>query len=278
MRVLAGFVVVALASSGRADPFPARGGESGLLDVPDAEVLPLGGADFAGELRLAEGWDPGAGVSPHVAIVTGLGLRLEAGVAAREGGRPGDPLPSPALFGAAVKLGVLAPRGARPGLAVDAVIDRVNRGPGGAARLIASTGRVGPLRVALFGGAGRVDLGEGAVRATYGAAAGLRWRRLELVGEAVRWPEGTALGGAVRWLVAPSFGVSVGATVEPETRRAFASLGVAVSVAPPPAPPRAATQVEEEVEGAAPPPSTKRGFTTPRPRFRLKIRPPEAAR
>jgi len=97
-RLAAALLVLALASVGRADPFPARSGESGLLDVPDAEILPLGGADFAAELRLADGWDPAASVSPQVALVAGLGFHLEAGISVREGGLPGDPRPSPALW------------------------------------------------------------------------------------------------------------------------------------------------------------------------------------
>ena len=276
-RLAAALLVLALASVGRADPFPARSGESGLLDVPDAEILPLGGADFAAELRLADGWDPAASVSPQVALVAGLGFHLEAGISVREGGLPGDPRPSPALFGAAVKLGVLAPRGARPGIAADVVVDRVNHDLGGAARLIVSTGRMGPLRLALTGGAALPHL-DGHVRPTFGAAASVRAGRLEIVGEAVRWPEGTSLGGGVRWLISPTFGVAIGATVEPQTRRAFASLGLAASYAPPPKPPRAIRRDDEgEAEIAEAPAPAPRGFTTDRPRFRLKIRPPRGA-
>ncbi len=41
--ITAGIVGLLLATGARAQPFPARSGETGILDVPDAEVTGLGG-------------------------------------------------------------------------------------------------------------------------------------------------------------------------------------------------------------------------------------------
>ena len=189
-----------LAESLVVESFPARSGESGLLDVPDAETLGLGGGRIGAELR----WDRDAdgrqrvGISP-VAIVVGLG-RVEAGLAMREGGLPGDPRPSPYLFGGALKVHLLDGRGLRPALAVDAVADRVNFGPRAAVRLIASAERDRRYRVAAFLGGELYDFGPvrggpvGASRCPRWGRSG--WRVIQGSGDAGLSRRGGAAAGA----------------------------------------------------------------------------------
>src|SRR6266702_3805073 len=93
--LLAGFALLA-ASSARAASFPTRGGETGLLDVPNAEVALPGGGLIGAEFGLAQSSGRPVDLGPlPLSLVTGLGRGLEIGFSMREGGRPGDPAPPP---------------------------------------------------------------------------------------------------------------------------------------------------------------------------------------
>ncbi len=248
--------------------FPTRQGEAGLLDVPSAEVIEPSTAMLGFEL----GWDHAAGSTDRVGplpLSLGVGLgRLELGVSARESGFPGDPRPAPMLFGAALKAGLVAASGWRPGLAVDGYLDRFNDNGAGGGRLILSTAQVGLLKLAGF--AGYEKQAAGPAGPTAGLAAQLRHRSgLEAVIEAVRNPRGSLLGAAIRWDLSERVGLSLGASYLPDEQGVRVSLGfgfhgvpkrrATVAAAAPVAPP------PDEEEAA---PSLALGD---RPRFRLRI-------
>ena len=106
-----------LAAPAAAQLTAARSGESGILDVPDAEVAGLGNGVFAGELRL----DSVAGARTEFGplplyTVAGLASRLDAGFTMRQWGQPGDPRPTRILFGAAAKVRIRHRSGTCPAL------------------------------------------------------------------------------------------------------------------------------------------------------------------
>jgi hypothetical protein len=289
-RPAARIAAALLASAGvaRADPFPSRGGESGILDVPDAEVIGLGGGMLGGEVRLetAPGARAAAGPSP-VAFVVGLGHGFEAGVFGREGGLPGDARPSPLLVGAALKLHLVDAAGALPALAVDAVVDRLDAARLGAARVVASTRRLGPLRLLAFGGLSRPTSGA-AAGASAGAAAIVSLPlRVDAVGEALTGPAGALVGGGLRLALSERVALTAGAGWLPREGAVRASFGIGI-VSPPPRRRRPAVEVarEEEAKPAEPAPAVAAAaaasppYADERPHFPLRLErgePPEAS-
>ena len=265
------------AAGARADPFPARQGTSGLLDVPDANVLDPGASALGAELRLesAPRQPRSLGPSP-LTIGLGLGRGVEVGLALREGGLPGDPRPSQLLVSGALKLRVFESGGALPSLALLGTVDRINGSARSALDLVASTqlapgirgaallgleNRNGPFSTALGGRAG----GAIAFRHASGAEVAL---------QALHGPGGALLGGALRWAVREDSGISLGLQWQPRDGGLRLSFGFAFSSAlpRPPAfaveqvPPAAPAKAEEAKPGA-------RLFRDPFPRLRLKVKP-----
>ncbi|HET6924010.1 MAG TPA: AgmX/PglI C-terminal domain-containing protein [Anaeromyxobacteraceae bacterium] len=273
MRRLAAMLpALALPALAAAGTFPTRFGESGLLDVPDAETLTLGRGAVYGEFRYdaVGGADDASGPFP-LALGIGLGRNLEVGLALREWGRPGDPTPSPPLFTAALKLRFLDARGAIPAVAADVYLDRLNWKATTGFRLIGSTAEIGRLRFAGFAGAEVRGPTPPAFGATAGAAASILVRpELETVLEATWQPGGALLAGALRWSLAPDVGASLGLGWLPSQDGWRVSLGFALGspvprrrpAAPPPEAPPAAPA---PVKPAAP------AFADDRPHFRLRI-------
>ncbi len=268
----AALLAVGLAGAAGAQPFPTRGGESGLLDVPDAEVLGLGGGLLGAELR----WDRGEGgpdaVGPSpLAAALGLGV-AELGLAFREGGAPGDPRPSALLFSSALKVRLAEARPRRPAIALDAVLDRANRDPVGLFRVVLSTLPGRPLRATAFVG-GEIDDArplEGGL--TGGLAHSVAHRTLEIVAQALAGPRGAVVGGAVRWTPRPTFGLSLGADWLPTESGVRVGLGMGFLS---PAPPRPARKAPPPARPPAPAPRaapTGPSFADERPRFRLRVR------
>ncbi len=264
-------VALLLAASGaRAAPFPTRGGESGLLDVPSADsALPGGGllgAEF-GVQRIAGG-PTDFGPLP-LSLVTGLGRGVEAGFAVRQGGRPGDPRPSPTLFGGALKLHLRDSDGFSPALAVDLNADRINWDGVTGARAIASTARIGRVQFASY--LGLEAHGPGLdVGPTAGLASDLLLTaKTDTVFEVTAGPRGPLVGGALRYALDPRVGLSFGVDWLPRDSGIRFNLGIAFATfgaqphvrraAPPPAP---------AAETRAPSAIT---FADDRPHFRLSM-------
>ena len=259
--------------AGATDRFPTRGGESGLLDVPDAETVPRGSGRLGGELGLQRPRGGGGDVSPLPAsLVTGFAERIEVGLAMRQGGMPGDPEPSPTLFTAAMKLRLLESAGWRPGVAMDAYLDRFNSGGVLGSRLAASTPPSGRIRLAGYLGAEGHGPRPVALGPTAGVAAAIvLGRDLETVLEALTGPRGPVLGGALRWGLLPSFGMSLGATWLPSDGGLRFSLGFAVSSVP--LETRPVPLAPEAAKPAAPADRVveQPAFAEARPRFRLRM-------
>jgi len=270
LAAVAGFLPGAAAS---ASPFPTRQGEVGLLDVPTADTLGRTAGLVGAELRLdrAAGQPTTYGPLP-VSLVFGLADRLDGGMAMREGGRPGDPRPSPLLFGAALKLRLLEASGYWPGLAVSTTADRFNDRGLAAARLVASTLDAGRIRLAAFAGAEGHGRGGLSVGATAGLAVALLHRSdLETVLEATAGPQGALFGGAFRWSLTPKLGVSLGLSYLPRESATRVSLGFALAAAPRRSrpPPKAAPGPAAAVLPKAAPQGP--AFLDDRPRFRMRI-------
>jgi hypothetical protein len=248
--------------------FPTRQGESGLLDVPDAQIMER----RTGMVGLEVGFDHAPGTRDRfgpMPLSLGVGLgRLEWGVSVRESGQPGDPHPSPMLFGSALKLGLLSPAGLRPGVAVDGYLDRFNLGGAGGGRLILSTGPLGPLRLAGFTGYEKQP--SGASGATGGLAAVVRHRSgVELVLAGLGGPRGSMASAAIRYDLNRRLGVGLVGSYLPATKEyrialAFGFHAVPLGRTPVPAPP-AVVALDPEPE---PPPAR---LLEDRPRFRLRI-------
>lgn len=272
MRAIAAAIALALvASRASAQPFPARSGETGIVDVPDGETSGAGGGQLATELRFDH--RPGArdeyGPLPLYAV-GGLSDRLDLGLTLRESGQPGDPRPSRALFGAALKLQALRGEGAFPSAALGAVFDRINdEGVLGARLSLSASMR--PLRLAAFAG------GEAEVAAfrnagpTAGLAASLGIAGgVDLALEALTGPRGENFGAALRWYDGRSVGVSVGGNYFPGEE----AFRVAVTLAF--AQPRARKVVVVKPVESGPTPEEIAAATGPRflddrPRFRLRV-------
>ncbi|HEY6106872.1 MAG TPA: hypothetical protein VIV59_12885, partial [Anaeromyxobacteraceae bacterium] len=272
---MTGRALLLLALLGAATPaaaqvtIPARGGELGILDVPDAEVLGRGNAAMGAELRFDHG--PGLDQLGPLPIYAAAGLapRLDLGFAVREGGQPGDPLPARVFFGAAAKLQLLRARGIAPALALSLIGDRLNeRGVLGARLALSLT--LGRARLAGFvGGEALADgFKEGGL--TAGGAIALNvGPRLELAAEGLTGPRGSSYGGAIRYLATPTMALSLGVNHFPDDASTRFSFGVAFSPAPrpkvvkPAEPTAAPAPVEEEPTAVA--------AWEDRPRFRLKL-------
>ncbi len=268
--------LVALAAApvlASASTFPTRQGESGLLDVPDTNLIERRTA----MLGLEVGYDHAPGTPDRVGpmpLSLGVGLgRFEWAVAVRESGSPGDPRPAPLLISTAVKVGILAASGYRPGLAVDAYLDRFNLGstPGG--RLILSTAPIGQLRLA--GYLGYESQSGGPSGPTAGLAASARNAfGIEFVLEALHTPRGDLFGGAVRYDFNTRVGLGLVGSYLPGTREyrialAFGFHAVTQSRAAP------AQQAPVEPSPAEPEPEPLLALGD-RPLFRLRIRAGEA--
>ncbi len=269
LRHLLAALGLAAALPAVAGSFPTHQGESGLLDVPDAEIMER----RTGMVGLEFGYDHAPGTPDRfgpmpLSIGVGLG-RFEWAVSARESGHPGDPRPAPMLFGTALKLGLLPASGFRPGLAVDAYLDRFNSGGTGGGRLILSTAPAGRLRLAGFAGYEKQAGGSSGLVVGL-AASGRMASGLELVLEGLRTPRGDLFAAAVRYDVNKRLGVGLVGSYLPEHREyriavAFGFHAVPTSRVPVAAPgPVAPLPVEPE-----PAPATL-AFGE-RPQFKLKI-------
>jgi len=257
--------LLAAATPAGAELFPSRSGESGLLDVPDAEVVGRGGGELAAELRLdrVTGQPTDFGPLP-IYVSGGVTSILELGLSAREWGQPGDPRPSKTLFGAALKLQLLPPSGVIPGIALSSYLDRINVDPAYGLRLAVSTPRMGPLRAAAFVGA---EAGEGTGVTAGGALSAALPRSTELVAEYLSGPRGSNIGGALRWRALPSLGVGIGVNYLPGEDGFRVALTVAF--APPPRPAVAKSlRIERKAEAE---PEGPLALLDDRPRFRLRI-------
>ncbi|HZZ83304.1 MAG TPA: hypothetical protein VFE30_02110 [Anaeromyxobacteraceae bacterium] len=277
LRTVLSLALVALAPSVRAAPFPARGGETGLLDVPDAEVLPAGTGMFGGEFRFDHrpGSQPDVGPMP-ISIVGGTGRRFDVGLSLREWGRPGDPHPSPLLFNAALKYHLLDATDYLPSLAVDVTADRFNWKATSSTHLIASTPDLGRVRFAGFLGVDGLGGGPGKVGPSTGLAASLALNsKYDAVAEALAGPGGPLFGAALRWSVTPVAGFSFGVSWLPRDSGVRFSIGLGLSTptrrrvrkdAPKP---KTVVAVKEKASGPV--------FLDDRPHFRLRIRGPATA-
>lgn len=269
-----------LCAEAQGEPFPTRSGQSGWLDVPSAEVREQASGMIGTEVRYERSYGQRYRFGPSpVSLAVGLGAGLEAGLSLREGGRPGDPRPSPLLFSGVLKLKVLDAAGWRPALAVDVGGDRLSLRPGVFARLVASTGPWGPVRLAAFAG---VEV-PGFQPFQFGPIGGLAAvlglpGQTEIVAQAYGGIQGYDLGAALRWRVRPYAGLSLAADWQPAISGWRVSVGVGFYAPPPPRPPAPAPPAPEEAPAEPPKPAAAESRT----RFRLRVRgdrlPPVAAR
>ena len=262
-------LLLAAPRASAAPPMPARSGESGLLDVPDAEVIGVGGALLGAELRLDHPAGAPAAFGP-LPLYAGAGLTdsLEAGVSMREWGQPGDPVPRRVLFSGALKLQLASATEGHPALAADVLIDRIGSGEVVGGRLIASTRPAGVLRFAAFVG------GEGGDRrgVTYGGALSLLHRSgTEAILEGLGGPRGPNLGVALRWRAYSAMALTLGVNYLPKDEGFQVSLGFGFGPGgrQPAANGRLATSPEASPAPETPPALV---FRDDRPRFRLRLR------
>jgi hypothetical protein len=264
LLLVVGWPTAALAGS-----FPTRQGESGLLDVPDAELIER----RTGMVGLEIGFDHAPGTPDHfgpMPLSLGVGLgRFEWAVSARESGYPGDPRPAPMLFATALKVGLLAPSGLRPGVAIDGYLDRFNDGGAGGGRLILSTGFIGPFRVAGFAGYEKRPAGSSGL--TAGLAAVARHASgTELVVEGLTTPRGGLASAALRYELSQRVGIGLVGSYLPDDKEYRIALALGFHASPvrraavaSPAPTVQVKEAEPEAEPAL-------AFGD-RPRFKLRI-------
>ncbi len=273
MRALPALAALVYATGAAAQGafMPARSGEAGLLDVPDAEVMGVGRGLLGVELRFdqAKGVDSDFGPLPLYAV-GGLLDGLDVGLTMREGGQPGDARPTRLVYGGALKLKLVDARDHVPAIAVDFTADRLNRAEVLGGRLVASTRMDLPIRVSAFVG-GESEGGSAGV--TWGGALAFRIARgADAVLEGLGGPRGENFGAGVLWRTTPSMGVLLGVNWFPgdEGFRVSVGLGFGPQVkreAAAPAPGGAAAPI-----APAPEPLAGPTFLDDQPRFRLKLR------
>jgi hypothetical protein len=250
-----------------AQNLPARSGETGILDVPDAETVGRGAGTLAAELRLDTVSGERATFGPlPVYLVAGILDRLDLGLTMREWGQPGDPRPARVAVGAAAKLQLLAPQGLIPGAAVDAYVDSFNTDPVFGARVALSTARIGRLRGAAFLGG---ELGDKSGLTGGGALSVALPRSTELLAEALAGPRGANVGVALRWQATKSISLALGTNYLPSDDGFRTAFTLAFGSAPrPPSVVKADVKRKAEEEEELPPAILALGD---RPKFRLKI-------
>lgn len=261
--------------SALADGFITRLGTVGILDVPTAETLGLGGGRLGFDVyaeRTSTGAMRVAGLP--LTLVTGLPLNLDLGLALRDSGLPGDPEPALPLLTVTAKVGIFKARGWRPGLAVAASFDRINWRVETSLRAVASSGSLGPLRLSAFAGASVTELNLSMLGPIGGLAVLVRLPAdVELAAEGLRATTGWLLGGGVRWTPWKHLGLSASVTWKPGDLAPRTSLGLTILVGE--------VSVEASPEEAVPDtvkarlpiaPSGPTQYADPKPRFRLKLR------
>lgn len=274
MRLLAALLLstlLATPAAAQSALFPARSGESGLLDVPDAEVVGVGQAALATELRL-DGRRSEIDFGPLPLYATGgVTSRIELGLSLRDGGQPGDPVPARMLFSGALKLRLFDGSGVLPSLAADAYVDRVNGSELGGGRLIASLRPTTALRAAAFVGD---ELGSDA-GLVYGGALSVAIADTALVVEALSGPRGANYGAAVRRRLWTNVPVSLGFNYFPGDEAFRVSLGFAFTPAKKPDVASATEKGPSPTTTPVPQPPTGPRFADDRPHFRLRLHPPD---
>lgn len=268
-------LVVASPFAATAGNFPTRQGESGLLDVPDAQIIER----RTGMVGLEIGFDHAPGTPDRfgpMPLSLGVGLgRFEWAVSARESGYPGDPRPAPMLFGTALKLGIFAPAGARPGVAVDGYLDRFNDGGAGGGRLILSTGFAGPFRLAGYAGYEKQPTRSSGL--TAGLAAVARHASgVEAVIEGITSPRGSLASAALRYDLNSRVGIGLVGSYQPDNKEyrialAFGFRAVSSGRAP------VGAQAPAEARPTEPETEPVLAFGE-RPLFKLKIRTSDPSR
>lgn len=262
-----------------AAPFPTRSGTSGILDVPDSEVLLLKGTQLGGALRLekASGEPAIFGPSP-LSLGIGLARRLELGLSLREGGRPKDERPSPLLLGSELKFHAIDAKRLRPGLAVGLAGERLNSRGSVGPRVAASTEQVGRWRFAAVAGVDALFSRPFPLAPVGGLALTFDQKKIELAAELLTARRGFMLGGAARWVLSDSAGVFLGVDYLLSDRSLILSAGFAFASAgkpPPPPPPESPEQARARKartkEATAEARATE--FTDETPRFRMRIPP-----
>ena len=269
-RPFVALLALAAAPARAEDALPTHTGESGTMDVPSADTLGKGGAAFSLDLRYVQSSDVGRSFGPSPLVMQfGMG-RAEAGLSLRQGGQPGDPRPATTLPAGAGKFSILEAKGKRPALAVDLLLDRINRSPTVHLRAIATTERRWRARVTAFGGGVIAsDRPSGWTAGT--ALSTLGPRKTEFVAELLRQPAGMLVGAGVRWQPLPQLAFGAGASYLPnDGRTLLAGISVAF-ISPAPVKPTIATEAEKPPEEVKPK-TGKRVFTRERPRFPLEVR------
>jgi hypothetical protein len=255
-----------------ADGFTTKAGTLGILDVPTTETMGVGGGwlslDLFVEHQATRGWS----VAPlPLVIVGGLADSLDLGLAIRDSGLPGDPVPTFPMLTVTGKYAFLRARGFVPGLAVTATLDRINWKVESSLRVVASTAYLGPLRLSLFGGASLTELTVSTLAPIGGLALALRHSSgLEFVADGLRTAGGWLVGGGLRWAITDHVGLSLAASWKPDDNAIRAMLGVSVFTGVPTfeAPP---TVLVPKSEGGSDTTAGPRRYLDPKPHFRLKI-------
>lgn len=270
LRKLAAALALALAARAGAQTFPARSGELGILDVPDAEVAGAGHSHLGAELRFdhVSGRPDDIGPLPAYAVL-GLTRALDVGFTMREWGQPHDPAGSRFLFGAAAKLQLWAPAHGLPGLATSLTLDRLNDAGVVGGRLVSSTFDL-PVKLAGFAGYEYGTGADGKKGAVVGLAATLPvGQTASLAAEALTGARGPNLGLAVRWPLTRMTGVSLGVNYLPNDEGFRVAVGFAFWPAQKPqaAPEPTLLPPDQQPLAIAPP-----RFLDDRPHFRLRVR------
>jgi len=267
--VPAAAIALLLATRASAQAFPARSGELGIIDVPDAEVAGMARNHLAAELRFdrVAGGPNDFGPLPAY-LVIGLTDAIDLGLTMREWGQAGDPRPSRMFFGTAAKLQLLAPSPRIPGVALSAVFDKVNEAPVVGGRVALSTAAL-PVRLAGFAGFENGTGESGKKGVTAGLAAALPLREgVHLDAEALIGPRGPNYGAALRWSLTANTGVSLGANYLPKDD----GMRVALTFAFWPARPKKVAATPESPTAADSPVAQRApAFKDERPHFRLRM-------